>query len=379
MERRHYIFLFLTLLLLVTSCRKITIPETTDGEGTDVTNERPEGPIDFHGYESLDDYLTHYGSTEQPIPCADLLPGGCVYRSIMEEGALAKVQKCWVEGIIVGAVDGTTMKRTVFGTAGLIESNIVLAPTADETDYQRCLPVQLSASTKALKEVRNALNLALNPDNLGFTVFVKGEISNYLGTIGVKNANDWYFYLGDEPDDPDPDTPSDTPVDPDDDDPVDPSISDDEDVSFNSLDEYLDVYGSEENPIPVNHLLQGKYVYRELAMGDHYTSLLSVWVEGYIVGYVPTNSMAKAVFSTEGAGRSNIILAASPDETDYRRCIPIQLTEDDADQRNARRYLNLCDYPKKYKKRAILQGNVARYMNVMGLRNTFHFHVFVDE
>lgn len=376
MERRHYIFLFLTLLLLVTSCRKITIPETTDGEGTGVTDEQPEGPIDFHGYESLDDYLTHYGSTEQPIPCADLLPGGCVYRSIMEEGALAKVQKCWVEGVIVGAVDGTTMKRTVFGTAGLIESNIVLAPTADETDYQRCLPVQLSGSTKALKEVRNALNLALNPDNLGFTVFVKGEISNYLGTIGVKNANDWYFYLGDEPDDPDPDTPSDTPVDPDDDDPVDPSISDDEDVSFNSLDEYLDVYGSEENPIPVNHLLKGKCLWTLIYAPEGRKTIPSAWVEGYIVGYISGISMTKSIFSTDEAETNNIILAAAPGVTEYARCIPVKLYGGPAGSNDVARQLNLQEHPELYKKKVRIAGRVDEYMRVMGLMDVYNFDVF---
>lgn len=376
MERRHYIFLFLTLLLLVTSCRKITIPETTDGEGTGVTDEQPEGPIDFHGYESLDDYLTHYGSTEQPIPCADLLPGGCVYRSIMEEGALAKVQKCWVEGVIVGAVDGTTMKRTVFGTAGLIESNIVLAPTADETDYQRCLPVQLSGSTKALKEVRNALNLALNPDNLGFTVFVKGEISNYLGTIGVKNANDWYFYLGDEPDDPDPDTPSDTPVDPDDDDPVDPSISDDEDVSFNSLDEYLDVYGSEENPIPVNHLLEGKCLWTLIYAPEGRKTIPSAWVEGYIVGYISGISMNKSIFSTDEAETNNIILAAAPGVTEYARCIPVKLYGGPAGSNDVARQLNLQEHPELYKKKVRIAGKVDEYMRKLGLMDVYNFDVF---
>jgi hypothetical protein len=376
MERRHYIFLFLTLLLLVTSCRKITIPETTDGEGTGVTNEQPEGPIDFHGFESLDDYLTHYGSTEQPIPCADLLPGGCVYRSIMEEGALAKVQKCWVEGVIVGAVDGTTVKRTVFGTAGLIESNIVLAPTADETDYQRCLPVQLSGSTKALKEVRNALNLALNPDNLGFTVFVKGEISNYLGTIGVKNANDWYFYLGDEPDDPDPDSPSDTPVDPDDDDPVDPSISDDEDVSFNSLDEYLDVYGSEENPIPVNHLLEGKCLWTLIYAPEGRKTIPSAWVEGYIVGYISGKSMKKSIFSTDEAETNNIILAAAPGVTEYARCIPVKLYGGPAGSNDVARQLNLQEHPELYKKKVRIAGRVDEYMRVMGLMDVYQFAAF---
>lgn len=376
MERRHYIFLFLTLLLLMTSCRKITIPETTDDEGTGVTDEQPEGPIDFHGYESLDDYLTHYGSTEQPIPCADLLPGGCVYRSIMEEGALAKVQKCWVEGVIVGAVDGTTMKRTVFGTAGLIESNIVLAPTADETDYQRCLPVQLSGSTKALKEVRNALNLALNPDNLGFTVFVKGEISNYLGTIGVKNANDWYFYLGDEPDDPDPDTPPDTPVDPDDDDPVDPSISDDEDVSFNSLAEYLDVYGSEENPIPVNHLLEGKCLWTLIYAPEGRKTIPSAWVEGYIVGYISGKSMTKSIFSTDEAETNNIILAAAPGVTEYARCIPVKLYGGPAGSNDVARQLNLQEHPELYKKKVRIAGKVDEYMRKLGLMDVYNFDVF---
>ena len=76
MKHRHYTLLLFTLLLALVSCKKIVIPEDTKNGGGDTPTEEPEGPIDFRGYATLEDYLDEYGSLDLPIPCEDLLPGG---------------------------------------------------------------------------------------------------------------------------------------------------------------------------------------------------------------------------------------------------------------------------------------------------------------
>lgn len=53
------------------------------------------------------------------------------------------------------------------------------------------------------------------------------------------------------------------------------------------------------------------------------------WVHGYVVGYIDTSKGAKlngttATFS-KGSIASNILLAATPDEKDWTKCIPVQL------------------------------------------------------
>lgn len=354
MKNRHCFFLLLALLVAFCGCKKIVIPEEEDGGGSSVHTDEP---IDFRGHSTLEEYLTEYGTDKQPIPCEDLLPNGCVYRSIMEQGTLSLVQDCWVEGIVVGTVDGSVMKQTVFGTAGLTESNIVLASTVSENNYERCLPVQLSNGSKEQKAVREELNLALNPDNLGLNVAVKGKISKYLGTIGVKSTES-VLYGYESPDD----------------DPADPSEQDDdEDVNFLDLFSYLQVYGSEERPIPVNHLLEGHFLFNELAKGKE--TITSAWVKGYVVGYLSSSSMNFAVFGTEDASDTNVILAGSPDETDFSRCIPVKLTNSYGGQTSVRAQLNLKDHPEYYKKEICIAGKIDWYMHVVGLVAPYAFNV----
>lgn len=63
------------------------------------------------------------------------------------------------------------------------------------------------------------------------------------------------------------------------------------------------------------------------------------WVEGYIVGSAD-GSLDKAVIgSVEGAVTSNMLIAASADETDVANCVPVQLSGD------VRSALNLVDNP----------------------------------
>lgn len=53
------------------------------------------------------------------------------------------------------------------------------------------------------------------------------------------------------------------------------------------------------------------------------------WVHGYVVGYIDTSKGAKLNATTatfaKGGVNSNILLAASPDEKNWEKCIPVQL------------------------------------------------------
>lgn len=56
----------------------------------------------------------------------------------------------------------------------------------------------------------------------------------------------------------------------------------------------------------------------------------SVWLKGYIVGYVPSGGKvgSSTVFGSDNAPQTNIVLADSPDETDGSRCVAVQLLID---------------------------------------------------
>ena len=91
------------------------------------------------------------------------------------------------------------------------------------------------------------------------------------------------------------------------------------------------------------------------------------WVKGYIVGYVPGQKIAEAVFAATGeVAVSNILIAASADETDYNKCMPIQLPANT----DIRTKLNLKDNAGNLKKEVVLYGNIEKYFSVPGMKST---------
>lgn len=92
-----------------------------------------------------------------------------------------------------------------------------------------------------------------------------------------------------------------------------------------------------------------------------------VWVKGYIVGYVADKSLAEsATFSgTDATSNTNVLIAESADETDYTKCVPVQLPANDVRTR-----INLKDHADNYKAEVSLYGDIVKYFGVAGLKNT---------
>ena len=113
-------------------------------------------------------------------------------------------------------------------------------------------------------------------------------------------------------------------------------------------------------------------VWQVLAGVEMSPSQEGVWVTGYIVGYINTfdGDYAKlreksAVFGTAGAPNSNLLLAMTPDETDWEKCIPVQLAYG-----TAGRDLSLQSHPAYLGRQVTLFGTTgAKYLSVYGLRN----------
>ncbi len=100
----------------------------------------------------------------------------------------------WVSGYIVGSMptggSSTVLSGTQFGLTDAAETNFVIAPTADCTDYKQCIGIQLPTS------VRGALNLKANPGNLGAKVSLYGDVMKYCGGPGLKNTSKYVINGG---------------------------------------------------------------------------------------------------------------------------------------------------------------------------------------
>lgn len=114
--------------------------------------------------------------------------------------------------------------------------------------------------------------------------------------------------------------------------------------------------GSWDSPVSVNQVVEG-------------TQEPDMWVTGYIVGWIDTNisnaySAETVKFTTPCTISSNILLAATPDERNIEKCIPVQLVS----QSDARKALNLTDNPGNLGKQVSLKGNGERYFGRNGLK-----------
>lgn len=88
------------------------------------------------------------------------------------------------------------------------------------------------------------------------------------------------------------------------------------------------------------------------------------WVTGYIVGFIPDKYYDQAVFGTEGAINTNILLAPAADVTDVAACIPVALVGD------LRTAVGLGGHPENLGKQVTIYGDLEKYFGQPGLKNT---------
>ena len=112
-------------------------------------------------------------------------------------------RQCWVTGYIVGWVN-TDISFTeielsaTFSVPATVSTNIMIASRSDETDPTKIATVQLPSG-----DLRKALNLVDNPDNLGELVTIYGTVGRaYCGQNGVREVS--AFKWGDKGIEPDP-------------------------------------------------------------------------------------------------------------------------------------------------------------------------------
>lgn len=110
----------------------------------------------------------------------------------------------WVSGYIVGWIDVDVTNvmnelSTRFTVPATVATNMVMASTPDETDWTKCISVQLPSGA-----VRNALNLKDHPENLHAFVTIQGTTgSKYCSVYGVRSVSAYTWdKVGIEPEKP---------------------------------------------------------------------------------------------------------------------------------------------------------------------------------
>lgn len=108
----------------------------------------------------------------------------------------------WVKGYIVGGVntDGGSSsvngpEDIIFGVEGIRPAAIVIAGSANETDYTKCLVIGFGNDSQAAK---TALNLVDHPENLGKEVLLQGTLKHAFSAPGMKTITDHELVGGGE-------------------------------------------------------------------------------------------------------------------------------------------------------------------------------------
>lgn len=259
------------------------------------------------------------GSLDAPLTVDEILAQGAPD---------AAVPNTYVKGYIVGYVDGQTLSKGAkfdLSSGTISETNLLLASSSSEDNYEMCIPVQLPSGN-----VRKALNLSAHPENIYHEVIICGSHEKYFGVNGMKSITS-YEWVGEAPV-PDPSTK--------------PGV---------------DVTGTKESPITVTKFIE---------LGST-PSVDGTWVTGFIVGSVKTNgmSMKDAEFGVSAdSSVSNILIAATANPASAEECIPVQLPKGDI-----RTALNLLDNPGNLGKTLVICGTREAYFSVPGLKSPTEF------
>ena len=238
----------------------------------------------------------------------------------------------WVKGYIVGSVRAgvtsvTSNDDIIFGDEAEMDNNLVIAPSADVTDWSRCIAVNLPQGSA----LRQYGNLADNPAVYKRSILVNGTLSTYLGIPGVQGtgASDSFEIDGVEIGG------GDTPVTP-------PAGGN----------------GTKESPYTPEQIISST------------TDADEVWVEGYVVGYVPAMSWGEAVFGNEPTAGSdnynnatNFILSSQPAGTATAdNSIPVGLST------SVRSVLGISKNPAIFGQKVKVKGQLTKYFGIRGIK-----------
>lgn len=237
----------------------------------------------------------------------------------------------WVKGYIAGAVapevETVANSGDIEWTAPTVLNNtLVIAPDKDCKDITKCLVMALPANSP----LRQYGNLRDNADVLGREIKVIGTFDKYMGTYGITGNQ---------------------------------GTADEFEIEGVTVDtgEIPDGDGQEATPYNVDQIIALNPTSTQEAVQT------GVWVEGYIVGYMPTGGtstlLSGTVFNAEGAANTNLVLGPTADCQDVSKCVGVQLP---IAMRDA---LSLQTQPGNLGKKLAVKGDVMKYCGGPGMKN----------
>lgn len=245
----------------------------------------------------------------------------------------------WMKGYIVGSVKGgvaevTSNSDIIFGADAEMDNNLVVGPAADCTDWTQCVAVQLPQGS----DLRKYGNLADNPAVYKKSILISGGFSKYLGMAGLTGNTGSADAFE-----------------------IDGVVIDGPDVPGDNGD------GSKENPYSITQVMNST------------ADVEGVWIEGYVVGYVPDMQWSTAVFgntptegSTNYSNATNCILSTvAPPNANSSNSVPAGLSNTG----NVRATLGISKNPSIYGKKVKVKGDVTKYFGVRGIKNISDFEV----
>ncbi len=277
--------------------------------------------------------ITKKGQKDDPYTIAEAM-------EVMDQGASG-----WVTGYIVGSVkagvnDVQSNDNVIFGADAEMDNNILIAASADETDWSKCLAVELPQGSA----FRAAVNLVDNPGVLKKAILVNGNLATFLGMPGITGNGG---------------TANDVEVD---------------GVTIGSG----DTPGGE--AIPAGNGTQEKpYNADQVKTASPGTG---IWMEGYVVGYSPNTKWAETVFGntpTEGStnytNATNVTLSMVPvGSATLDNSVPVGLKNTG----DVRATLGISKNPAIYGARVKVKGEITSYFGMTSMKNVEEY-VIVSE
>lgn len=128
--------------------------------------------------------------------------------------------------------------------------------------------------------------------------------------------------------------------------------------------------GSKAKPLGVGDVQAMFAYYNHSSQEVVLDTIADKWVKAYIVGCAD-GSLSKAIFGTEGAVESNLLISDDASTTDVNNCIPAALDSKSA----AREALNLKSHPENLGQPVLLHGSIIKYFSVAGLKSITEFEL----
>jgi hypothetical protein len=316
----------------------VSLTVRTSGYANFWATKLPAGPVDLMGIittyngdwqlqlRSLDDVLdatVAKGTEENPYDILDAV-------SQIAEGASLGAK--WYTGYIVGTVKPEVTNVTSdddlqFDAPFIINNTLVIGQTPESKTLVECVIVRLPQDSP----LRQYGNLKDNPSNLGKQIWLQGVAGTEMGTNAITQNSGTVSEFR-----------------------IDGVETGGGNVPAGN--------GSEENPYNPSQVV---------AMGKD-ANVANQWVAGYIVGWVDNTKNngqyadeTNCVFSVPSTCATNILLADSPTETDWTKCIAVNLPTTDG----IRGAVNLVDNPGNLAKKVGLFGTIRKYFSMPAIRD----------